>query len=175
MARFVVYGMEQVVQEMEAREENLDAVVLEMLYAGADEIVMGWREAIAFAGLIDSHDMIDSVGYNSKATKTADERAVTVHAIGKDRKGTRNDEKAFIGHYGREKQNATRFVDKAEAIGAPTANMVMAQIWTDYIVDGELSGKIAPKVKTDNSRGRSTNQSKKKATISRYQPYAWEK
>ena len=61
---------------------------------------------------IDTGDMVRSVG-TAKGTKA--KKFHDIYPQGRDEKGVRNAEKAFIAHYGKSGQLGTRFVDEAES------------------------------------------------------------
>ena len=85
-------------------------LVPEMLDMGAKIVTEEWKNSINRHDHIDSNAMIDSVGAKKGKAKNLRE----IYPQGKDKKGVRNAEKAFIAHYGKSGQLGTRFVDEAE-------------------------------------------------------------
>lgn len=60
--------------------------------------------------------MIESIGFPKKPKLVGDVRMIDIYPQGKDRKGVRNAEKAFILHYGTSKIAATHWVTDADRI-----------------------------------------------------------
>ena len=149
MARFETSGLDELVEEMKKMGELAGDAADKMLMAAAEEMKSAWKETAERFNLKDTGDMIDSINF-SKSPKTArDVRMVDIYPQGKDRKGVRNAEKAFILHYGtsgsgsknahgkRSKKDkrpgpgipATHWVDSAETIAGPRVMDAMAKIW----------------------------------------------
>ena len=102
----------------------------EMLDEGAKIIEFNWIKSIKNHKHIDTGDMVNSVGV-AKKTKTKKFR--DIYPQGKDSKGVRNAEKAFIAHYGKSGQLGTRFVDEAEANSAAECAAAMHRKLDEYI------------------------------------------
>jgi len=119
-------GLDEVYREMTRAGESVGPTADRMAEAGAEEVVKGWQEAIQEAGLIRTGAMLRSV----RAGKVKDGRT-DIYPQGKDAKGTRNAEKAFILHYGTSRKRGTRFVDRAEEIAEPRAVEAMTRIWEE--------------------------------------------
>ena len=102
----------------------------EMLDEGAKIIEFNWVKSIKNHKHIDTGDMVNSVGV-AKKTKTKKFR--DIYPQGKDSKGVRNAEKAFIAHYGKSGQLGTRFVDEAEANSAAECAAAMRKKLDEYI------------------------------------------
>lgn len=112
MARFKTEGLEELIDELQRHKEALDEAAPEMLRAGADVIADAWRDAIKKHRLIDTGEMLSSV--SASYIITADTKKATIYPAGKDSKGIRNAEKAFVNHYGASNKDATHFVDDAK-------------------------------------------------------------
>lgn len=128
MALFNGEGFDELLEDFKRHKDLLDEAAPEILQAGAAIITECWKDAIEKHGLIDTGDMINSVG-PSKATLTSSEKKIAVYPQGKDRKGVRNAEKAFINHYGASRRKATHFVDDAETNAEEPAIEAMAEAW----------------------------------------------
>ena len=102
----------------------------EMLDEGAKIIEFNWVKYIKNHKHIDTGEMVNSVGV-AKKTKTKKFR--DIYPQGKDSKGVRNAEKAFIAHYGKSGQLGTRFVDEAEANSAAECAAAMQRKLDEYI------------------------------------------
>lgn len=102
----------------------------EMLDEGAKIIEFNWVKSIKNHKHIDTGDMVNSVGV-AKKTKTKKFR--DIYPQGKDSKGVRNAEKAYIAHYGKSGQIGTRFVDEAEANSAAECAAAMQRKLDEYI------------------------------------------
>ena len=60
---------------------------------------------------------------------TETEKKVAIYPQGRDHKGVRNAEKAFVNHYGASHRKATHFVDDAEKQSEEPAVEAMAAAW----------------------------------------------
>lgn len=119
-------GLDEVYREMTRLGEIAGPTADRMAEAGAAEVVAGWKQAITEAGLVKTGAMKNSVAAGKVRGGRCD-----IYPQGKDAKGTRNAEKAFILHYGSSRVKATRFVDRAEEISEPRAVEVMTRIWEE--------------------------------------------
>ena len=75
---------------------------------------------------------------------------IDIYPQGKDRKGVRNAEKAFLLHYGTSKIKPTRWVDEAESRGEAYALPAMERVWNQYLETGAVPDVPLTK---NNSRG----------------------
>lgn len=153
MARFEMQGFDELLDDMKRLGELSGDVADRMLMAGAEKVKVGWRRAAEKHGLQDTGDMIESIGY-ARAPKTAgDVRQIDIYPQGKDRKGVRNAEKAFVLHYGTKGSNsenaqrkraktdkrpgpgipATHWVDDADAESGPLVMEAMTAIWDEHL------------------------------------------
>ena len=95
MAQFNTVGFDDVEKALLRREKAAVKAVPEMLKAGANVLVRAQKAEIERMQIVDTADMMNSV----KATPVKGndvEQYVEVYPHGKDRKGVRNAEKAFI-------------------------------------------------------------------------------
>lgn len=133
MARFDTSGIDGILQEMDAAGELVGPVADGMLMAGAEVVAEEWRRAAKEAGLVDTGDMLASIGY-PRAPKTAgDVRSIDIYPQGKDGRGIRNAEKAFVNHYGTSRLKATRFIDAADARSGPRVQAAFEDIWDKHM------------------------------------------
>lgn len=141
MARFDVTGLEDTIREMRRLGEESGDAARAMLQAGAEKVKGAWRKATEAHGLVDTGDMLESIGFARNPKKIGDMMSVDIYPQGTDRKGVRNAEKAFILHYGTSSRPATRFIDDADAMSEAEAIPAMEEIWDRYIQTG-----VVPKV-----------------------------
>lgn len=100
MAQFNTVGFDDVEKALLRREKEAIEAVPEMLKVGANVLIRAQKAEIERMRIVDTADMMNSV----KATPVKGndvEQYVEVYPHGKDRKGVRNAEKAFIAQYGR--------------------------------------------------------------------------
>ena len=133
MARFEMDGFDELLAEMKQLGELSGDVADEMLIAGAEEVKKAWKESALRHGHKDTRDMIDSIDYSRKPKTASDIRSIDIYPKGKDRKGVRNAEKAFILHYGKKGKPASQWVDDAEKRAEPAALAVMTEIWEKHL------------------------------------------
>ena len=132
MALFNGEGFDELLADLKQHSDLISTAAPDMLQAGAAVVADAWRDAIRAHGLIDTGDMIDSVG-PSDIVNTSSEKKIAVYPKGRDRKGIRNAEKAFINHYGATRRKATHFVDDAETKAEGPAVDAMAAVWFDKL------------------------------------------
>lgn len=132
MALFNGEGFDELLADLKQHGDLVSTAAPDMLQAGAAVVADSWRDAILAHDLIDTGDMIDSVG-PSDVVNTSSEKKIAVYPQGRDRKGIRNAEKAFINHYGASRRKATHFVDDAETKAEGPAVDAMAAVWFDKL------------------------------------------
>ena len=135
MALFEAEGFDELVADLKKNADLLDSAAPDMLQAGAAVVADAWRDAIQSHGLIDTGDMLDSVA-PSNLVNSSTEKKIAVYPQGRDRKGIRNAEKAFINHYGASRRKATHFVDDAETKAEGPAVEAMAAVWYNKLESG---------------------------------------
>ena len=132
MALFNGEGFDELLADLKQHGDLVSTAAPDMLQEGAAVVADSWRDAIRAHDLIDTGDMIDSVG-PSDVVNTSSEKKIAVYPQGRDRKGIRNAEKAFINHYGASRRKATHFVDDAETKAEGPAVDAMAAVWFDKL------------------------------------------
>lgn len=144
MARLEVSGLDDLTVYLKQQEQLTGQMARDMLDSGADVLVKVWKNKIKKKNYIDSGDMLKSV--KAKKTKEGDDGFLekTVYPQGKDKRGTRNAEKAFLLHYGWKTNAATNgphdgdhFVDEIEQEAAPNVVSAMEQTMADYLKKGQ--------------------------------------
>lgn len=126
-------GLDEVYREMQRAGETTGETAQRMLEAGSQECVKAWKTAIGMYGHARGESkratgaMQDSVGV--KFVTKQGKRCAEIYPLGKDSKGVRNAEKAFILHYGRSNMKGDHFVDEADRIAEENAVPVMQEIW----------------------------------------------
>lgn len=133
MASFKTSGdvLDDIAKELSQLGEDVDGELgQEMLDEGAKIITSEWKRSINNHNHIDTHSMVKSVGV-AKGTK--DKKFRDIYPQGKDKKGVRNAEKAFIAHYGKSGQLGAHFVDEAEANADAEVAVAMQEKLDKYI------------------------------------------
>ena len=134
MAKLTIQGLDGVIADMKRLGELEGETADKMLTEGAKIVEEEWKSAIKKADLVDTGAMLKSV----KATKpktSKDVRTIEVFPQGKDKKGVRNAEKAFVNHYGTSSIKATRFVDEANEKAEPRVLETYERIWNDHMIE----------------------------------------
>lgn len=137
MAKLMIEGMDETIKEMARMGQLTGQVADEMLLDGSAEMKTAWQNAITMFGHVDTGEMRKSIGFAKKPKSLMDTKFSDIYPQGKDKKGVRNAEKAFILHYGKSKEDGSHFVDKAEADGEPKATAAMEARWDRFIEKGE--------------------------------------
>jgi len=138
MATIDTSGLDEMIRAMERLGQNTEAVASVMLEAGAQEIKSCWKESAEEHGHRDTGAMIDSIAVAKGASGA---RFRDIYPQGKDKKGVRNAEKAFILHYGRNgarEIKASYWVDDAEAEGNIRVEQKLNGLWGQYLETGQV-------------------------------------
>lgn len=133
MARFEMDGFDDLLADMKRLGELSGDVADEMLMAGAEEVKKAWKDSAVRSGHRDTGDMIDSIGYKGKPKTAGDIRTIDIYPQGKDRKGVRNAEKAFILNYGTKTRTASHWIDDADKASGEPVMTVMTEIWEKHL------------------------------------------
>lgn len=133
MARFDMSGLDSIMDEMRRLGEDCSEVAEDMVIAGAEEMKKSWVLTIGEYGLVDSGDMINSIGYDKSPKREGDALVMDIFPRGKDHKGVRNAEKAYILHYGTSKIKARHFVDQVIEYSDVSVVPTMAEVWDRFI------------------------------------------
>ena len=125
-------GVDRIIDELGRMDALTGPMAEEMVDAGARVLVDTWKDVIRSRGHVDTGDMIRSV----KAKKPAGSSEVVareVYLLGKDAKGVRNAEKAFILHYGWKSRQGDHFVDQVEVDANEPAVSAMEAVMDKYM------------------------------------------
>lgn len=133
MARFRTEGLDELIADMDAMGASTGELADDMLMAGAEEVKKAWKTAIRKHRLIDTRDMVDSVGYARSVKKVGDIKSVDIYPRGKNRKGVRNAEVAFVNHYGKSSKKGTHFVDDADDMAGPLVENKLTKMHDDWL------------------------------------------
>lgn len=133
MARFDTSGIDDLIDEVIRLGDAGQEVGDKMLMAAAEELKDVWRHSAKKHDLEDTGDMINSIGYGKKPKNVKGVRSVDIFPQGKDRKGIRNAEKAFILHYGSSKIKATHWVDDADKASGPKVQEAMEKVFDEFL------------------------------------------
>jgi len=139
VARFDTSGLQDVLDEMTRLGEATGPVAEEMILAGAEEVRKAWDRSAREHGYYEgggkyaTGDMINSIGYPRKPTRIGAALEMDIYPQGKNRRGRRNAEVAFVLHYGSSKLRGTRWVDDADEYAGETAVPAMQKVWDDFI------------------------------------------
>lgn len=128
-------GLDGLFYELSALERSAPDIVDACVEAGAEEVVTAWKEAIERNGHVRTGEMLRSVGIKP-AKKSQDRTAVDIYPLGKDSRGVRNAEKAYINHYGTSKKRGSHFVDEAERNAEEPATQAMIEAFDRYYLGG---------------------------------------
>jgi hypothetical protein len=133
MARFELSGFDDVLDEMKRLGELSGDVADRMLMAGAEVVKKEWKASAERSGHRDTGDMIASINYARKPKTAGDIRTIDIYPQGKDSKGVRNAEKAFILNYGTKTRKASQWVDKADQASGEPVMQAMTKIWDEHL------------------------------------------
>lgn len=138
MARFDMSGLDPIIDDMRKYGEKSGEAAQAMIMAGAEQVKLAWKRSAEEHKHRDSGDMIESIGYPRQPKDIGNALTIDIYPQGKDHKGVRNAEKAFITHYGTSSRPGDHWVDDADAYSEETAVPAMAKIWEDFIATGRV-------------------------------------
>lgn len=138
MARFETSGLDETIKDMQRMRQLTGTAAEAMLISGAAVVREHWQASAKRHGHMDSGDMIASIRAARKVKDIGGMKAIDVYPQGKDYKGTRNAEKAFILNYGTTKIKASRWVKEAEKSAEAPATQAMIRIWDTFIETGRV-------------------------------------
>lgn len=146
MAVITTSGFSDLLKDLQGLADDTENIVEGMLDAGADVAVEAWRDGIQQEehkirasdgkgyvnkrGYVDTGDMLQSVG---RASNTRKKNTAEIYPQGKDRKGVRNAEKAFILNYGTSSYQGSRFVEDLEEKASPDIYAAMGNVMDDAL------------------------------------------
>jgi hypothetical protein len=133
MAQFDTTGLDKLIADINAAGEGAGEIADTILMAMAEEVKEAWRTAATEAGHKATGDMIESIGYARKPKVIDNVKTIDIYPQGKDRKGVRNAEKAFILHYGTSSIDGSFFVDRADALSGPAVQETAERLWNQYL------------------------------------------
>lgn len=129
MARFDTSGLDDLFKEMEREGELVGETADEMLLAGAGIVREAWKYSAAAHGHIDTGAMFDSINYAKKPKAVRNIKFIDIYPQGKDSKGVRNAEKAFVLNYGTSKKPGSHWIDDADKMCTEPIKQKFEEIW----------------------------------------------
>lgn len=133
MARFDTSGLDDTVRYLERMEMTTGELADSMLLAGAAAVREAWQEAAEIHKHHASGQMIESIGFPNAPHTIEGIRSIDIYPRGKDDRGMRNAEKAFLAHYGARSNTGSRWIDTADEISGRTAVPAMLKVFDDYM------------------------------------------
>lgn len=137
MARFDTSGIDDLIKEIDRLGDAGKEVGDEMLLAGAEEVKLSWQISAGMHGHKDTGDMVGSIGFPLKPKDVGGIRYIDIYPQGKDRKGVRNAEKAFILHYGSSSIPSSHWVDDADEEAGPRVQDAMEKVYDKFLNGGK--------------------------------------
>lgn len=133
MAQFDTSGIKELINQMQRMGLGISDVAMEMCDAAAEEIRAGWKRSAEEHGFRVTGAMIDSIGYPEGPVNAGGMTYVDVYPQGKDGRGVRNADKAFILHYGSSRIHASYWTDQGNQYAEQTIPGILQGIWEKYI------------------------------------------
>lgn len=126
-------GFDELLDEMKRLGELSGETADKMLMAAAEEVKQAWVQSAGRNHHRDTGDMIASIGYGRTPKEISGVRTIDIYPQGKDSKGIRNAEKAFILNYGTKKRPASHWVDDADKASGEPVMLAMSEIWDEHL------------------------------------------
>lgn len=129
MAKLDTSGLNELINNLSNFAEDFTDMKEDMLSAAGEILVDEWKDGIKRFDHVDTGDMLESV----KAKRLKNEDGVEVFPQGKDKKGVRNAQKAFVLHYGWSNYKGDRFVDDIEDKAEEKATEAAEEIYSNEL------------------------------------------
>lgn len=150
MPRIDTDGLDELCRQMDKDPERAEKRIDAMLIAGAQAVKAGWQKSAEENRFRRTGALIGHIDYTKKVKKMGDLKYIEIYPQGKNSKGMRYAEIAYILHWGttgtttwrakarlRHKKYAgepgiprTLWVDRAEELSASTRVKAMMDVWT---------------------------------------------
>lgn len=139
MAEIVMDDFDFISRRLENAARDIGKVSEAVLYKGAEQMIREWKHAIEDNNLIDTGDLINSIGIDPKGIhRRGGVWRVGVGAQGKDRHGVRNGLKAGVLNYGTSSKEGYNYIPGI--VKATDTNMrIMTQMILDTFIE---TGKL---------------------------------
>lgn len=135
MASLEMSGISEFAEVLEKiGQSDNEELVEDMLTAGADIAVDEWKKGIASAVRTDRSTGETAAHVKAAKTKrSAGSSEKEISPQGKDKRGVRYAEKAYILNYGKSGQAATHFLENAEKTAEPLITDAMQNVLNEYL------------------------------------------
>lgn len=138
MAQIDTTGLQELLNDMRRMGEAAEPVAQVMTAAAAEEITASWKQTAEAHGLRDTGAMIESIGYPEGVQNRGGLFTADIYPQGKDARGVRNAEKAFIHHYGSSRIQPTYWVDEADKNAEEPVQARLEGIWGEFLETGQV-------------------------------------
>lgn len=153
MARFDMSGLDELIDDMRRMGEMSGEAAPAVLMAGAEAVKLSWQRAADEFDHRVTGDMIESISYARSPRDVGEALIIDIYPQGRDSRGIRNAEKAFILHYGSSKLQGSHWVDVADRYSEETAVPAMEDAWGEFIESGRVPSVAAGGGQSGTSRG----------------------
>ena len=143
MARFDTSGLDDLINDMRRMEQDSGPAAEGLVMAAAEIIRQAWERSAQEHGLIRTGGLIKSIGYPKKPTDFGSALGIDVYPQGKNKRGTRYAEIAFILHYGTSRIKPTYWVDDADKYCEETVPVALQKLWDEYLATGKIPSASA--------------------------------
>ena len=138
MARFDTSGLDDLVKDMTKMGQRTGAMASAMVQAAGVEIRKSWKRTAKEHKYHKTGAMIDSIGMPEGVQTLGDSSFVDIYPQGKDSKGTRNAEKAFILHYGTSRIKPSYWTEEADNAAEPVLSEQLEDMWGKFLETGTV-------------------------------------
>jgi len=133
MARLDTDGLDALVEQMRRLGQDEGPIADEMVRTAAAIIQDEWKKTAEARGHRETGAMINSIGFDGEPVHLANVVYQDIYPRGRDARGVRNAEKAFILHYGRANAPGDYWVDEAEQKAKPAVEAACEEIWNRFL------------------------------------------
>ena len=140
MAKIGMYGLNELLDDMDDVMSIPDETIHAMLNAEADVIVPAQKEQLRAAGLVDTGQLASSISRTNKLVTSGIGKSIAVYPQGVRKDGRSNAEVGFINEYGAPKRKikASNWMQKANEKSADKAEEAAFSVYNNYLKSKKL-------------------------------------
>lgn len=138
MAGFDMSGLDDLVNQMTRMGQRTGKVAEAMVQAAGAEIRDSWRRTAEKKKFRKTGAMIEAIGMPEGVQTLGGSSFVDIYPQGKDKKGVRNAEKAFILHYGTKRIKPSYWTDDADDAAEPVVGEKLENMWGEFLEKGTV-------------------------------------
>lgn len=131
MSKMTVDGFDDIMELFKKEGAKAEKKIPKMLKAAAEVVVEAQKSEMISMGLVDTGAMVNSIKASAVKEDKEGVMYVTVEPTGKDKKGNKNSEKAFIAEYGKTGQPPKAWREASLIKNESNIHQAMLKVWEE--------------------------------------------